>query len=139
MATLEEHAIPELDARELRKFAFTTGAIVALLFGLVLPWILERSWPIWPWIVLAFLTVPALLFPRTLRPVYRGWMKIGLLASKVTTPLILGAVFFLLICPTGLIRGAWGKNDMRRPFRAAVASYRTPSRRRPAANLEKPF
>ena len=135
----EDHAIPELDAHALRKFGFTTGAIVAMLFGLVLPWVLGRDWPVWPWIVLALLAAPAVLIPTALRPVYRGWMKFGLVASKVTTPLILGSVFFLLICPMGMIRGAWGKNDMRRPFRAAVASYRLPSRRRPAANMEKPF
>jgi O-antigen/teichoic acid export membrane protein len=134
-----DNAIPELDARDLRKFGLTTGGIVAALFGLALPWLLENSWPIWPWTVLAFLAVPAVLAPTALRPVYRGWMRFGLLASKITTPLILGTVFFLVICPIGLIRGACGKNDMRRPLRAAVSSYRVPSRRSPAANMEKPF
>ncbi len=134
-----DDAIPELDARDLRKFGFTTGGIVAVLFGLVFPWLLEHNWPIWPWTVLALLAVPAVLIPTALRPVYRGWMKFGLLASKITTPLILGAVFFLVICPTGLIRRALGKNAMRRPFHAAATSYRVPSRRSPVANLERPF
>jgi O-antigen/teichoic acid export membrane protein len=133
------HAIPELDAQGLRKFGFTTGGIVAVLFGLVLPWLLGRDWPSWPWILLMVLVVPAVAMPTALRPVYRGWMKFGLIASKITTPLILGAVFFLLICPMGLIRGVLGKNEMRRPCRTTAASYRTPSRRSPPANLEKPF
>lgn len=131
-------AIPELNARELRKFGLTTGGIAVVLFGLVFPWLLDRAWPLWPWVVLALLAVPAILIPAALRPVYRGWMKLGLLASKVTTPLILGSVFFLLICPMGLIRGVSGKNQMRRPFQA-VDSYRVPSRRSPSANLGRPF
>jgi hypothetical protein len=139
MEAQADSAIPELNAYELRKFGFTTGGIVAVLFGLVFPWLLERNWPVWPWVVLALLIVPAIAFPAALRPVYRGWMKFGLVAGKVTTPLIMGSLFFLLICPMGMIRGAWGKNEMRRPFRAAVESYRLPSRRRPATNMEKPF
>ena len=128
-----DHTIPELGAQDLRKFGFTTGGIVAVLFGLAVPWVLGRELPIWPWLVLAALAVPALALPTVLRPVYRAWMKLGLLAGKVTTPLILGAVFFLLICPMGVIRGLLGKNEMRTPFRESVASYRLPSRRKPAA------
>lgn len=133
-----DDAIPELNARELRKFGFTTGGIVVALFGLFFPWLLERAWPIWPWVVLALLGAPAALTPTALRPVYRGWMKLGLLASKVTTPLVLGSVFFLLICPMGMIRSASGRNQMRQPFQA-VESYRVPSRRNNSANLGKPF
>lgn len=131
--------IPELDVHGLRKFGFMTGGIVAVLFGLVVPWLIGRDWPTWPWLVLVSLAAPALVLPTALRPVYRAWMRFGLLANRITTPLILGSVFFLMICPIGIIRGVFGKNDMRRPFRASAASYRLPSCRKPAANLERPF
>lgn len=134
-----DRQIPELDGPGLRKFGFTTGGIVAVLFGVAFPWLFEHEWPTWPWLVLAALAVPALVVPTALRPVYRAWMKLGLLASKITTPLILGSVFFLIICPMGLIRGVLGKNEMRQPFRAPAESYRLPSRRKPATDLEKPF
>ena len=42
-------AIPELDRRGLRSFGLTTGLMVAALFGLALPWLLEHQVPIWPW------------------------------------------------------------------------------------------
>lgn len=133
------HPILDLDARGLRKFGFSTGAIIAALFGILLPWLLELRWPTWPWIVLAALTVPALLAPAALRPVYRGWMTFGMLANRITAPLILGAVFFLLISPLGLLRGLLGKNDMRHAFRKSTVSYRVPSQRKPPSSLEKPF
>ncbi len=87
------HTIPELDRKGLRDFGLVTGAIVAALFGLFFPWVLERSIPIWPWVIAGVLAVWALAAPLTLKPVYRQWMMLGLLLSKITTPIILGAVF----------------------------------------------
>ncbi len=43
--------IPELDRQGLRQFALSTGAIVAVLFGLFFPWLLDVNFPIWPWVV----------------------------------------------------------------------------------------
>jgi hypothetical protein len=43
--------IPELDKAGLRRFGLTTGIIVAVLFGIVLPWVFNLGWPTWPWMV----------------------------------------------------------------------------------------
>jgi len=134
-----DQLIPELDRKGLRRFGLMTGGIVAALFGLFFPWLLERAWPLWPWIVLMVLGSWAMVAPLTLKPIYHGWMKFGLLASRVTTPLILGTVFYLLISPIGLIRRIFGADDMCRSFDREVKSYRVPSTRSPVENLEKPF
>lgn len=42
------HEIPELDRKGLRQFGLVTGGIVAGLFGLLFPWLLERALPLWP-------------------------------------------------------------------------------------------
>jgi hypothetical protein len=133
------HPIPELDRKGFRKFGLTTGAIFAVLFGLIFPWLLERPWPLWPWIIFAVLGGLGLVAPMALKPIYYGWMKFGLLASKVTTPLILGLLFYLMISPISLVRRMLGHNDMRRPFASDAATYRIPSNRSEPANLEKPF
>ena len=49
MATQKD--IPELDAAGLRRFALVTGAILAVLFGVLLPWLFGFGFPLWPWIV----------------------------------------------------------------------------------------
>lgn len=133
-----EHEIKELDAKGLREFALTTGGIVAVLFGLFFPWLLERPSPRWPWVITAVLVAWGLAAPRSLQPVYRGWMKFGLLMSKVTTPIIMGAVFFLVVTPMGVVRRLSGRDSLGRRFDAS-ASYRVPSRKPPIRNLEKPF
>jgi len=135
---MAEHEIRELDRKGLREFALTTGAIVAVLFGLFFPWLLERPIPRWPWVITGVLVVWGLAAPSSLRPVYRGWMKFGLLMSKVTTPLIMGIVFFLVVTPMGFIRRIAGKDSLARQFDGSE-SYRVPSHKAPIRNLEKPF
>ncbi len=135
---MAEHEIKELDKKGLREFGLTTGGIVAGLFGLFFPWVLERPIPRWPWVIAGVLVIWGLAAPMSLRPVYRGWMKLGLLLSKVTTPIIMGVVFFLVVTPTGLLRRLSGKDSLARRFEGS-ASYRVPSHKAPIRNLEKPF
>jgi len=139
---MTEHNIPELDKKGLREFGLVTGGIVAGLFGLFFPWILDRAFPaefpVWPWVLFAVLGIWGLVAPDSLRPVYRGWMKFGLLLSRVTTPIIMGLVFYLVVTPFGLVRRIFGKDPMARKFEDLV-SYRVPSKKAPVKNLEKPF
>ena len=132
-------SIPELDRKGLRDFGLTTGGIVAGLFGVALPWLLDRPWPLWPWIVLAILAVPALIAPMVLKPVYKVWMRFGLLASRVTTPLILGIVFFLVITPMGMLRRMKKHDALNRSFDVNASTYRTQSTQAPKNQFERPF
>ena len=122
----------------LREFALTTAAIIAVLFGLFFPWLLERPIPRWPWVITGVLVVWGLAAPATLRPVYRGWMQFGLLLSKITTPIVMGVVFYVVITPMGLIRRLSGNDSLHRRFEQ-TGSYRVPSHKAPIRNLEKPF
>ncbi len=133
------HVIPELDRKGLRNFGITTGAIVAALFGLFFPWLLGHTMPLWPWVLCATLAVWALLAPTTLGPVYRVWMRFGLLMSRITTPIILSLVFFIVITPVALIRGLLGKDSMARELNSDMLSYRVESRKTSKKNLERPF
>jgi len=135
---MTEHVIPELDRKGLREFGLVTGGIVAGLFGLFFPWLLERSWPLWPWIVLGVLGTWGLVAPMSLQPVYRTWMRFGLMLSKVMTPLIMGIVFFLVITPFAIVLKLFGKDPMARKFDDSD-SYRVPTEKAPPENLEKPY
>ena len=134
-----DHNIPELDRKGLREFGLVTGAVFVLIFGLFFPWLLEIAWPRWPWFIAAPLWLLALLYPPWLRPVYRAWMRFGLLASRVMTPLVLGIVFFGMIAPMALVSRLMGKDPMRRTLDPKQASYRVRSTKSPKEKLEKPF
>lgn len=133
------HAIPELDRKGLRDFGLVTGAIVAGLFGAFFPWVLERAFPIWPWVILGILGGWALVAPNSLRPVYRGWMRFGLSLSKVTTPIVMGSIFLVIIVPVGLIMRLLKRDALHRSFDRNVSSYRIQSEQPPKSNLERPF
>ena len=133
------HIIPELDRNGLRRFGLTTGLIVALLFGLLLPWLFGYSWPRWPWILFAVLAVMGLVAPMSLNPVYKVWMRFGLLASKVMTPLVLSITYFLVLTPTSILRRLFASDPLRRNLEDDASTYRIQSRVRDRKNLERPF
>lgn len=66
----------------------------------------------------AVLFVFGVVAPRALRPVYTAWMRFALLLSKVTTPLFMGIIYFLLLTPIGLAMRLFGKD----PLRSGTAS-----------------
>lgn len=143
MATTEaaavQHTILELDKKGLRDFGLVTGAILAALFGLFFPWLLERPIPAWPWVIAGVLAAWALVLPLSLRPVYRFWMRLSIVLSRITTPVIMGVVFFIVITPVGFMMRAFGRDVMARQFDAEAKSYRVPAKQRPKDHMERPF
>lgn len=150
------HAIPELDRKGLRDFGVVTGLIIIGLFGLLLPWLFSGIrlfhtydfWGAlnpavtalrWPFLLGGVLVVWGLVAPMSLRSVHRNWMRFGLMMSSVMTPLIMGAVFYLVFAPVGLLMRALGKDAMSRKWDAKAETYRTVSKDNPIRNLEKPY
>ncbi len=50
------------------------------------------------------LVVAALAVPARLGPVRRAWMALAEAISRVTTPLLMGIIYFFIVTPTGWIR-----------------------------------
>ena len=132
------HKIPDLDRDGLRQFSFVTSGIIAGLFGIVLPWLFNLNWPRWPWILAGVLVAVGLVAPLALKPVYKSWMRFGLLLSRITTPIIMGLVFYLIITPIGLIRRMFATDSIARKFNDED-SYRIRSKKAPPKNMERPF
>ena len=138
MTSLHGDAKPPLSNRDLRKFGLSTGIALALILGLLLPWLFGARIPVWPFVLAGALIVPALLLPGLLRPVHRGWMfgaeKIGAFNARV----LLGIVFYAILTPMGAIRRLLGIDPLvLRDSRAA--SFRRPSRPRTRESMERPF
>tara|TARA_B110000263_G_C14923000_1_gene335675 strand:+ start:113 stop:508 length:396 start_codon:yes stop_codon:yes gene_type:complete len=56
-----------------------------------------------------FVTV---ISPSHLLPFNKLWMELGLLIGKVVSPIVLGAVFFLLITPVGMAMRLAGRDEL---------------------------
>ncbi len=133
-----QEPIPELDRQGLRRFGLTTGGIVALLFGLVLPWIFSRSLPHWPWIISAIFVITAVVSPGALQPVYSTWMRIGLVLGAINTRIILFVLHAVVFVPVGLVMRLMGRDPMSRQYTQAD-SYRVNVAPRDSGHYENPY
>jgi predicted membrane protein len=124
----------------LRNFGLIFGAIVAVLFGLLLPWLFTYSIPLWPWIVSAILCFSALLQPSLLAPIYKGWMTVGLALGWINTCIILWVIFHVLLLPIGLLIRLFGKDPMARKLnRGKEMSYRTLCSPKNIQQMKEPY
>jgi hypothetical protein len=91
------------DARaELRKFGLTVGTAFAVL-GALSAWRGHTYPPLVLWTLAGLLVVPALLFPRALAPVQRGWMRFAMVVGEFNSRVILTVFFYLVIAPVGFV------------------------------------
>ena len=80
----------------------------------------------WALAVAAVFLVLALLWSAPLRPLNRLWLKLGLLLSKIVSPIVLMILFYVTVTPVGLLMRATGKDPLRLRRNAAAKSYWTP-------------
>lgn len=100
-----------LSVREGRKFGFTLGFAFLGLGGLA--WWRGRG-PVAEvfWAAAGLLLLAALFVPARLRPVERAWMGWARLISRVTTPILVGVMYFVVITPTAIVMRALGRNPL---------------------------
>ena len=58
------------------------------------------------------LILGGLAVPGRLSPIYKAWMGLAHLLSKVTTPIFMGIVYFLVLTPVGLILRIIGRRPL---------------------------
>jgi hypothetical protein len=129
----------KLTIKELREFGFLTGGIIAGLFGLILPLMKGHSLPIIPWVIAIVLVGLAIFLPKSLDPIYRVWMKIGLALGWVNSRIILSIVFFIILTPMALIMKLLKRDTMARNFDFQGETYRISSKINPRSGMEKPY
>ena len=104
----------ELTRRTLTSFALIMSA--ALLIIAALQW--RRGTAQWVWVALIAIAVLFLLAaavaPSLLRPVYRGWMRVGEVLAWINTRIILTLIFFLVVTPIGLLMRLFGRSPIAR-------------------------
>lgn len=105
-----------------RSFGFTFVVVFALI----------AVWQAWAGRIgaatifagLGTLTVlAALLRPSVLNPLNRAWMKFGAALHVVVNPIVLGAIYFLMIAPIGIAMRLAGRDALRRRLDAGARSY----------------
>jgi len=113
-------AAARLTVAEGRRFGLTVGAAFLLLGGLAW-WRGAGLVAVGLGVVGGALGVAGTLVPGRLSAVHRAWMGLARMLSRVTSPIVLGAIYFGVITPIGLVRRGLGRNPL--VHRATDASY----------------
>jgi len=75
------------------------------------------------WIAGAALTALFFAVPPIRKPIYLGWIYLTFPIGFVLSHVILGAVFYLVFTPLGLIMRLFGHDPLRRRFDPVAGSY----------------
>ena len=104
----------------------------SLLFGVVFVLLAAYGWFLnsWSSVVVLSLVAVAVAFvllgfvaPKVLRPLNWLWFQLGQLLGKIVSPLVLGAIFFLLLTPVSLVTRLFGRDELRLKRKASQTSY----------------
>ena len=91
------------------------GLVFSVLFAFLGLGPLVRGRPArgWALVVAVAFFLAALVFPRTLGPLNRLWLRFGLFLHACISPVIMGLVFYTTVTPIGLVRRLLGKDPLR--------------------------
>ena len=127
---MAERVSARLTPAEGRRFGFSVGT--SFLAIAVIVWWRGRPGAAG---VLAALGVALALagfsLPESLGPIERAWMTMAHAISKVTTPIVMGIMYFLVVTPVGIVRRLLGGNPLEHaPTGQSFWKPRPPGRRR---------
>ena len=101
------------------------GNVMAVVFAVIGAWPLPFEGPPrwWALIVAALFCSLAFLRPAWLAPLNRLWFRFGLLLNKITSPLVMGLLFYGLITPYAYILRWLGKDLLRLRLDPSADNY----------------
>ena len=103
-----------LTASEGRKFGLTVGIAFLVLAG-VAWWRGKHTTSTVLQILGIVLVLGGVVLPTYMGPVQRGWMGIAHAISKVTTPIFLAVIYFVVIAPAGFVLRLFGRKRLSPP------------------------
>ncbi len=104
-----------------RSFGLTFAVVFAIIALLPLRHHLPVRW--WALAIALAFALAALVAPRLLAPLNKLWAKVGDLLHKITTPIIMGLLFFGALTPVAALMRLRGKDSLRLKRDTKSASY----------------
>lgn len=93
------------------------GLLFTFVFAVMAAFGYTKGWNVF-WVGLCIaLTILVALFalfaPKILAPFNRAWFALGQLMGRVVSPIVLGAIFFLILTPVALMTRLFGRDELR--------------------------
>jgi membrane-associated phospholipid phosphatase len=103
MAIEKHNLTPKIDAKALKSFGLMMTWAFPLFIGIIAPWLIGLSLQWWTlWVSIFFISL-ALIAPKLLYWPYKVWMFVAGIIGFINTRLLLGATFYLIIFPIGVV------------------------------------
>ena len=114
--------------KQLRQFAGIWFPAFCALLG----WIIGKKTGHWGavetgWVVCAILAVAGVIFPALIRPVFVGLILLTFPIGWVMSHVLLGAIFYLLVTPIGLVLRMTGHDPLQLRPSAGSSLWKTPT------------
>ena len=108
--------------KELRQFAGIWLVFFSLLGAW---WWVDGSQTVarWMWVAAAVVGTIGLAVPVSVKPIYVGWMALAFPIGWTVSHLLLGAIYYLVLTPIGLLLRASGNDPMKRAFDRDAETY----------------
>lgn len=107
------------------------GLMFAVVFGLIamVVWLVNGSYQYWAVAVASAFFFVAIVWPAALMPLNRLWERLGHRLGLVSNAVLLGAFFYLMITPFGVVMRLLSIDPMHRRTDRTAESYFMPVRR----------
>ena len=101
------------------------GTLFTVVFALLGTYGWWRENFLFPWSfgLSALMLLVTLAAPDWLAPANRAWMKLAEILNRVVSPIVLGAIFFVVLTPTALVMRMIGRDAMKRSFEPSARTY----------------
>jgi hypothetical protein len=116
-------------------FVFAVGflllGLAPLRHGLPVRW--------WALLIGAAFGATGALRPAVLEPLNIAWTRLGGALNRITSPVILGLVFFAAVVPTGLLMRALGRSPLQLTRQPGRATYWVDRRGSSPSSMSRQF
>ena len=127
-----------VETKQIRSFGLIVGGIFAVI-GIWPLVVRGEAVYLWALVISGVLVLPAVVYPRCLTPIYRGWMHVGAGLGWFNTRVILAIGYFLVFTPIAWVMSLMGKDPLRRKLDPTERTYRVLREPRSGIHMERQF
>ena len=101
------------------------GFLFFVVFFVISLWPLKSQGDLrlWAFILSLVFLVLGVLNSKFLTPLNKLWFKFGILLGSIVSPIVMGAVFFIVVTPVGLIMRFLGKDSLKMSIVKSASTY----------------
>ena len=116
------------------------GIVFFIVFLAVSLWPLTYGEPIriWSAIISLVFLILGLMNSKLLTPLNKLWFKFGMILGVIVAPIIMAAVFFLVVTPIGIFMRLMGKDLLRKRYDKKKETYWI-KRDKPVGTMKRQF